>query len=220
MNEELKTNTDISFPAIPGVNTADGISNTGGTIETYRQVLSIFCKDVKARLQTLRFILFEGTMNGDRFPEKHLSSFTTQMLALKSACASIGAEEISMEAARLEEAGKIADLPFIWEKLNNFTDHLAELMENINLIFEPASVKPKPEAVEDTPMYFSLFRELAEAIKNQRLADIDRITGELSRKPLNSQAQETLELISDQILMAEFDSAVKTINDFVDKNNK
>jgi HPt (histidine-containing phosphotransfer) domain-containing protein len=206
------------IPNIPGVDTAKGIAKTGGTIAGYRQVLSMFCKDVVQRLQLLRYFLFES-MSGNRFPEKHLASFVTQVHALKSASASLGAEEMSEKAGQLEEAGHAKDLNFIWENLSGFVQSLTELVDNIHGILKlfPEESDPKPDGQEttETETIAFFFNELAAALKSQNVSNIDRVLEELSKKSLDSKTKEILEQVSDQVLMVEFDSAIRTLNELV-----
>jgi len=106
---------------IPGVDTAKGIAMIGGTLETYKQLLYMFCKDIDERLQ-----FFEKEINTDT-----LNDFVTHIHSLKSATASIGAAEISSLAAGLEAIGKAGDAAFIRESLPDFTKKLGELKKNI-----------------------------------------------------------------------------------------
>ena len=207
---------------IPGIDTAKGIAMTGGTAEGYRRVLSMFRKDTEERMQKFRFFLYENMVSGNStFPEKHLSSFITQIHALKSASATIGAAEVSAEAAGLEEAGKTGDLTFIQDSLGGFMEHLAELVENILTALEF-----KPEENEKTPSsekkarktnYISIFNKLKNALKSQNVPEIEQILNELSQKPPDSTIKKALEQISDQVLMAEFNSAIKTIDELENK---
>ena len=204
---------------IPGVDVQRGIAMTGGTEAAYLKVLSMFYKDIKVRLQLLRFILFEGSMDGNKFPEKHLASFITQVHAMKSASATIGAGELSTEAAMLEDAGNTGNLTLIMENLNGFIAHLTELAENIRTVpgLLPEGLKagePKPEK-PDLSMYRSLFDELIKALKLKNIPDIDRIMDELNKNRPNEEIKEFLDQISDQVLMAEFEIAVKTIDEFI-----
>ena len=209
------------IPNIPGVDTAKGIAKTGGTIAGYRQVLSMFCKDVVQRLQLLRYFLFES-MSGNSFPEKHLASFVTQVHALKSASASLGAEKISEEAKRLEEAGKTGDLTFIWENLGGFVGNLTELVDNIRAALEifPEESRQKPGGQEppETGLGSLLCDELISALKSQNIAAIDRILEELNKNSMDIKTKEILEQISDQVLMAEFDIAVQTVCELQNKS--
>ena len=205
------------FPAISGVDVQQGIAMTGGTTEGYRQVLSMFSKDTQERLRLLRFFLFESMTKG-KLPEKHVLSFITQVHALKTASASLGAAEIPEEAERLEEAGKAGELAFIWENLSNFIDHLGELEEKISAVLK---LLPEEKETQNIPKDnnpeadLSDFKELAEALKVQNALEIDRILSLLNKKHHDSATKEILEQISDQILMTEFNSAINTINELI-----
>jgi len=213
------------IPVISGIDTAKGIAMTGGTVSGYCRVLSMFCKDVRERLQMLRLFLFESATGGNKFPEKRLPSFITQVHSLKSACATIGAADISGQAARLKAAGQTGDMAFIQENISGFVEHLTELVKNIRVALEllPGEVSANaaaksggPDEGADISRYLSLFNKLAEALKSGIVADIDRYLDELNELTADSKTKEILETISDQILMTEFSSAIKTIEDFID----
>ena len=228
---------DISFPPIKGVDTSKGIVMTGGTAEGYRQVLSMFRKDAEERLQKLRFFLYEGLNAGKGiFPEKHLSSLATQIQALKGAAATIGAAEVSDEAARLDAAVKNKDLAFLYDNLPKFIESLAELVKNTRAAIESKpdekAAKPggggflrkifarqKPDKAiapkTDPTEYLPIFNKLKDAINSQNLSEIDIILNELSQRPLDTKTKEILEHISDEVLMTEFDSAIKTIDQLI-----
>jgi len=110
-----------SLPDIPGVDTAKGIAMTGGKLTTYLKVLSLFCKDVEERLPQLQKPPEEDT----------LPAFVTHVHSLKSASASIGAQEVSSIAAGLEAVGKAGDMAFIRESLPDFVEQLTELVKKI-----------------------------------------------------------------------------------------
>jgi len=112
------------FPNIPGVDTEKGISMTGGTETGYRKVLSAFCNDA---LKRLPFIQTAPQADG-------LQLFVTNVHALKSASASIGAEEISVLAAKLEAAGREGNTTFLEENLTEFCGLLSELVKMIYVV--------------------------------------------------------------------------------------
>jgi signal transduction histidine kinase/CheY-like chemotaxis protein len=210
---------------IPDIDTAKGIALTGGTVAAYKQVLSLFCKDAQERLPLLNKALEEDT----------LSAFVTHVHALKSASASIGAQEISVQAAELEDAGKVADTVFISEHLPAFTQRLAELIKNIQNILKPGetdggnaalqgaalqgAAASFPKAAAPLP-YSPLLKELAEALKSQNASEIDRILEELNQKPLDAGIRKMLQRISDEVLMTEFDQAVKIIQEVFDDDHR
>jgi len=109
------------LPIIPNVDTTKGVAMLRGKVDTYKKVLSMFCKDVDERLPQLQIMPDTDT----------LPAFIIQVHSLKSVSASIGAQEVSSNAAGLEAAGKAADMAFIREHLPDFTVQLAELEENI-----------------------------------------------------------------------------------------
>jgi signal transduction histidine kinase/HPt (histidine-containing phosphotransfer) domain-containing protein/FixJ family two-component response regulator len=205
------------FPIIPGVDTAKGIAMTGGTLAAYTKVLSLFCKDVEERLP-----LLQKASDDDALP-----SLITQVHSLKSASASIGAKEISSLAAGLEAVGKAGDAAFVRESLPDFVEQLAELKKNIRAALELA---PEGNGVQGLPAYTNhgtdpsayipIFRELTEALQSQNAAEIDRILEELNQKPLDAATKETLEKISDDVLVAEFDSALKIIGSLIPAQTK
>jgi signal transduction histidine kinase/CheY-like chemotaxis protein len=118
---------NCSLSTIPGVDTAKGVSLTGGTLAAYRQVLSLFCKDAEDRIP----ILQKTAESEDTLP-----AFVTHVHSLKSASASIGAQNISAQAAGLEAVGRAGDAAFIRESLPDFLNQLEELVKRISAALE------------------------------------------------------------------------------------
>jgi signal transduction histidine kinase/CheY-like chemotaxis protein len=192
--------------AIPGVDVRLGIRSTGGREEGYRQVLAIFLKDAEERLRLLR----EPPGAGG------LPALVTQVHALKSASATIGAGELSAEAARIEAAGKAGDLAALEGALPGFAENLSILAEDIRAALnlpggEGGGEAPVPGGAspEIPPELLPLFRELAEALEGGKSKNIDRILGELEGR--KSGAGELLEAVSGHVLMAEFGKALERI---------
>jgi len=199
-----ETEEENTLYFIHGVDTVKGIAMTGGTMEAYKQVLKIFCKDVEDRLPLLHTIPVTETL-----PE-----FATQFHALKSASGSLGASEISAQAAKLEAASKNADIIFIYEHLLVFVHDIIELVYDIKEALgynEPENNSDSSSSADHSP----LFEELAEALKKKNPADIDRIIAALGKEPLDSKTKTALEKISDEVLMTEFDNALKIINSLI-----
>jgi signal transduction histidine kinase/DNA-binding NarL/FixJ family response regulator/HPt (histidine-containing phosphotransfer) domain-containing protein len=198
-NKLADKDANSSLFSIPGVNVKKGITATGGTLAAYIKVLSLFCKDVKDRLR-----LLQKAPDADTLPV-----FITQVHSLKSASASIGAQEISSLAAGLEAIGKAGDTDFIRDSLPDFIQQLAELEKNIRaaLSVDKETVPAEINKAADISAYIPIFRELAEALKSQNVSGIDRIIDELSQKPLDAETRENLEQISNEVLMAEYGKA-------------
>jgi signal transduction histidine kinase/CheY-like chemotaxis protein len=194
-------------PLIPGVDTAKGIAMTGGTAAGYKKVLSVFRRDAAERLTLLRN--FAAQDNGPG--EADLPVFITQVHALKSAAASIGAETVSAEAAALEAAGRAGDGAAIREGLGAFTEHLAALTENIAAALESAPKGDRGPGPTAGPVPLPLLRELAEALGAQRAGAVDRILAELGRKALDPRTRKALDAVSDDVLVAEYGRALETL---------
>jgi signal transduction histidine kinase/CheY-like chemotaxis protein len=206
---------DSPLPAIPGVDTAKGIAMTGGTLTTYRKVLSLFCKDIEERIP-----LLQKTPDANTLP-----SFVTQVHALKSASASIGAQGLSSIAAGLEAIGKAGDAAFINESLPDFVKQLAELGKNIRAALEADTAAAQnttrlPESPEKTPDALPLLRRLAGALESQKAGDIDLILEQLSRQPPDANIKTALEQISDEVLMADYGKDGKILEGLFAQNSE
>ncbi|MCL2025862.1 MAG: transporter substrate-binding domain-containing protein, partial [Leptospirales bacterium] len=198
---------------IPGVDTAKGLVMTGGTAEGYRQVLSIFRKDAQERLPLLQTAPETDTM----------PLFITQLHALKTASASIGAKEVSGLAAELEAAGKAGNIALIREKLPDFANRLAKVAEEIRLWEISAGEPAKPENLETQEQNLSttlpFLVKLTVALGSQNVAEIDRILNELNHKSLNTKIKEALGQISDYVLLAEYDNALEIVDELIAAND-
>jgi HPt (histidine-containing phosphotransfer) domain-containing protein len=84
----------------------------------------MFCKEAEERLPHLQTIPEANT----------LPSFIIHIHSIKGVSASIGAQKISSYAAKIEAAGKAADMAFIREHLPDFTLQLTELVKNIHSV--------------------------------------------------------------------------------------
>jgi signal transduction histidine kinase/ABC-type amino acid transport substrate-binding protein/DNA-binding NarL/FixJ family response regulator/HPt (histidine-containing phosphotransfer) domain-containing protein len=194
-----------SFANIPGIDIQRGIAMTGGTMGLYRQVIGIFRKDAEERLPVLQNVPDAGS----------LPVFVTQVHALKSAAASVGAAGISAKAAALEAAGKSGDIAFIRENLPVFAGELAGLAGGIRA-WENAEEGAPPYGGGDLShgqgtAVTRLLHELRAALESEKAGDIDRILEALNAKTLDTKTKEALVKISDYVLMTEFDSAVEVV---------
>jgi signal transduction histidine kinase/CheY-like chemotaxis protein len=187
--------------ALEGLDRARGVTNTGGTEAGYRKVLVQFCKDARERLPLLKNIP----------DEPGLPVFTSQVHALKSAAATIGATAVAAEAARLEAAGTAADMAAIAEVLPVFTERLAALAEGISAAMEAERAPEGDQRTSGASELRPLLRDLAEALEIKKARDIDRVLEELNQKPLDGKTREILDAVSDEVLVAEYDKALKTI---------
>jgi signal transduction histidine kinase/CheY-like chemotaxis protein len=201
----LKRETERTELSIPGIDTAKGIAMTGGTAAGYRKVLSVFRKDAQERLTLLQ-----------QPPEKPgLPLFVTQVHALKSAAASLGAAELSKEAAALEAAGNAGDMAAIAEGLPRFYKQLSELIEAIDgAMKNEQGIVNKEENVN-----YSLFSAhcslLKAALEAMDMKKIDRLLEEIEKMPLDGETREAINAVSEKVLIGEYGQAREIISGLI-----
>jgi CheY-like chemotaxis protein len=208
VDSENGTKAVGSLLYIEGLDINRGINMTGGSEQGYREVLFLYYKDVLKRLDLLQDVPARET----------LDNFITQVHALKSASASIGAAEIAETAALLEEAGKKGDIRTIKKELANFRNTLSSLIEGIQEALEntlsPAAAEKETgtQAEQDSPAAGApadpaMLLRLREALKAENIREIDTIMAELGALVLDEKTRETVSLIADHILVSEFKEA-------------
>jgi signal transduction histidine kinase/CheY-like chemotaxis protein len=214
---------------IPGVDVKRGITLTGGTEARYLKVLAQFHKDAVKRLDWFKDTPGENSQDGDAksssekqlpegvSPTGNLSDFTIQAHALKSAAGTIGAAELSKEAAVLEAAGKAGDLQTIRETLPLFHEHLSRLIEEVKKILEKKSEEKEasPTSFPDPQAQLSLQTSLStlkEALKARNMKEIDRLFEEIEQLPLDAETRKQINAVSDNVLMGEYQKAAGGID--------
>jgi CheY-like chemotaxis protein len=192
--------------AVKGLDVKKGLTMTGGTEEGYRKVLGSFCRDVRERLSSL-----------ESAPEKEgLSGFTVGVHALKSALATIGAEEISRRAAALEDAGVKGDMDTIRNDLPAFREDLAALAAAIrSALGEDGGSLEKTQLPSGDSDLAGLFTQLREALVKGDIAAVDGLIADLENRSLAGGLKDTLNAISDDVLMADYKAAMDRIDRLV-----
>jgi CheY-like chemotaxis protein len=213
---------------IPGVDVKQGINMTGGTEAGYRKVLAQFRKDAAKRLDWFGDYFSEKSReDSDAFstgkfsegePDPYTAAFATQAHAIKSAAGTIGAAEVSKEAAALEAAGKAGDVTAIRERLPKFHKHLVLLIEGIEKVLDEKTEDAAPRdgiAQPDPSLSSGLWTSLSvlrSALEAKDMKEIDRILEETEKYPLDAEIREQINAISDRVLMGEYQMAIETIN--------
>jgi signal transduction histidine kinase/CheY-like chemotaxis protein len=198
---ESDDSTDAESPALPtieGVDTAAGLARIGGSHSSYLELLAMFRRDATSASE-----LLSQTQD-----ESSLRAFTTLVHALKSALANIGADGLSQAAARLEKAGREADLPAIRAELDPFRAELAALTARLG---EVATSFPEEKKMAK-PEIGAVLAYLQQALEAK---DIDAIYVEQKRLqalPLTEEARGAVSEIVDLILTMEFQKATDAVN--------
>ena len=133
---------DSAHFEIEGLDIENGIINAGGSSEDYKEILEIYAADNERRQVELE----------NYFRNGNIKAFTTCVHAIKSASANVGAEEISINALKLEEAGKINDIETIDANLWTFLELLRVLLTDIREFLDSIQKKaviPEKDADSD-----------------------------------------------------------------------
>jgi CheY-like chemotaxis protein len=194
------------LPEIDGVDTLAGLAQAGGARSRYLNLLEMFCRDARARLP--RFAIM---------PEvEERKDFTTQVHALKSALASIGADDLAADAARLEEAGRAGDMSAKHNELDAFHHALKALLERT----EAALARTRPQAEGDSGgrqagREHELWAQLKDALAKEDLDAIDTAMEDLKALPLTPDTRDALSGIAECVLTADFTKAAGELETFL-----
>jgi HPt (histidine-containing phosphotransfer) domain-containing protein len=140
--------------------------------------------------------------------DSYRNLFAAQVHALKSAAGTIGAAEVSAEAAALEAAGKAGDLKTIRETLPGFHKNLAELVRGIGKALEEGHEEKEPGPREEGKIADTL-SALRTALETKNMKETDRLLAELEA---DGETAERITDISDTVLMGEYQKAIDLIN--------
>jgi signal transduction histidine kinase/CheY-like chemotaxis protein/HPt (histidine-containing phosphotransfer) domain-containing protein len=197
------------FPAIDGLDTARGLANTGGTEDGYRHVLSSFVQDTEDRLGQI-----SGLPRADG-----LTVFTVHVHALKGAAGSIGAAELSADAARLEAAGRSGDMETIRKLLPPFCERLSVLAGKIRETLEKGGGQGadglREGEMRDDPALGEKAGPLREALESINMTEIDRLITEMEKLAGNPQTRRIIARLSHHVLVGEYDEAVETLGELL-----
>jgi CheY-like chemotaxis protein/HPt (histidine-containing phosphotransfer) domain-containing protein len=189
---------------IPGTDTQKGIAMTGGTEAGYRKVLAQFRKDTIERLP-----VFASP------PEENaLAVFTAQAHAIKSAAGTIGAAEVSAEAADMEAAGKAGNMAAIRKGLPGFREHLALLAAELGNILETGREEKAAclqSAGMDWDAVLSSLTDLRAALEEKNMRRIDILLEDMERLPMDEKNRDAINAVSDKILIGEYREAIESI---------
>jgi len=190
--------------AIEDVDTARGISLSGGSSKGYLETLAIFRKDGLKKMDELSACLESG----------NLSLYTTYVHALKSACANIGAAKLSEEAKILEAAGIRQDMDFITENNGDFIDDLKKLLANIGEAIAVNTEKPNDEAF-DVEALKNLLTKLKSALESFDMPAIDEASSELQDFTKFADVGEALNDVLQDTLVGKYKQAATKIDDLL-----
>jgi HPt (histidine-containing phosphotransfer) domain-containing protein len=181
---------------------------SGGTFRNYIKTLEIFQKNVIDRIREIRKCL-----ETDKLP-----LYIIHVHALKSASASVGAEQISEAAKELEQAGRQGNINYIYTHNATFLMDLEMLYHNVNEVLEKEKAKDRDKTIN----YNLLIHELTELKDALNTLDSDVINK--ASQILNdfSQAGEfgdAVKTVMQNKLIGDYDAAIAAIDTLLQKLN-
>jgi CheY-like chemotaxis protein len=186
---------------ILGVDAAKGINMTGGAEAGYRRVLNSYYHDAEERLALLEH-------------ELNISDLTTHVHALKSASGTIGAADLSVEAAALEKAGKVGDAAFIKDKLPLFREHLRTIIEDIKNALDAEKESGGTAATGIEPELKTSLLQLRDALTVKNMKEIDSLIARMTER--YTSMADTFNGFSDQVLVGEYNAVIEAIDRLIE----
>ena len=194
--------TEQAYCEISGLDTRKGIRNSGGNLENYIEILSIYAADSKSRLAEMAKCHKEGDVK----------ALTICIHALKSATANIGADELSGQATELETAGKTGDSGYIDANLQRFTNALALLLENIQRYLDTTQTKKiMPDKAMNLGVLKSGLDEITEHMARLDLESVENSVKQLQSYKWNETIVAQISTIKNSIAIFDYDAVEEAV---------
>jgi HPt (histidine-containing phosphotransfer) domain-containing protein len=187
------------FPEIAGVNSRQGLQNTGGSPADYINILSVFCRDAVQRAGEIR----EAAEAGD------LARYTILVHAMKSASRSLGAAELGAAAEQLEDAGNNRNLTVIADKTGGFLEQLRITTEAITAVLDRYS---EAESTGGTDLSALELNALKEALIAFDIEAVNLFIKNCTNTSMNARTREFMREIEQYILLFEYEKAIERID--------
>jgi hypothetical protein len=149
--------------------------------------------------------------------EGNIADFTIRVHALKSASANVGAIALSNEAALLEESGKVRDLRAILDSVGGFRERLIVLVSRIREAVSLVNVTDKNEEETGGMPAVSDLLKLKGAISSRNIGESDSLLDELSSMPLSDRFSDALSLVSNHLLLSDFEEAEGIVDNLLEE---
>ncbi len=203
--EELNSKDETQDWKISGVNTKQGLALIGGSKENYLQILSIYHDDGNKKCSSLL----------RHFTNKDISAFKTEIHALKSASATIGAIRISTMAAKLEAAAQNGDIQYVDGNIDEFLTSFREVLDSIRPVVENNSEflnkRIMSDNIGDIKFLHDNLQELHDAVDLASITKIESILKKLREYSWQDEVDKELCAINENLAMFEYDDALECV---------
>lgn len=196
------------------IDTVKGIENVGGDEDVYYIVLSTY--------------YHEGLEKWKAVPEEFLADdiplFTTNVHALKSSSASIGAYVISEKFKKLEFAGKENNRTYIEANLDECLENFRVLLERVKDMLVERGVYEEPgqdmsavEGLEETAVDKELITDLQQSLNSVNLKRCEEILESLGGQNFGSEINSMIKKMKDAYEMFDYHTVKDLTAELLDK---
>jgi len=195
-------NWQVLEKGIPGVNIEKGISRFYNNKTTYIEILRSFPKS----MLSLHAVAQKADKN-------NLPEYTTAVHGIKGSCASVGAEEVSAMAGKLEKAALAGDYEYIAANNDTLIKALEILVSDISFMIERFDadnrkpVKQKPDTVT--------LNELRIACDNFDMHGVDMAFEELESYEYETDG-ELVAFLRENAEIMRFDEIIKKLAEYIE----
>ncbi len=206
-NDRSKPKSEGSEWDISGVNTAQGIASVGGNRENYLQILSVYYADGNQKCSSLL----------RHFNEKNIAAFRTEVHALKSTSATIGANELSAMSAKLEAAAQNQDIHFIDGNLDRFLASFRKVLDAIRPVVSSHTQPAKNETLSheaiagDLGYLCDMLDVLYNAAELVNISQLEDILGKLQSFSWPDEISKELSEIQNNTAMFDYDGVLECV---------
>jgi CheY-like chemotaxis protein len=187
---------------IKGVDTRAGLKITGGNSEHYQYLLEIFYLDSIDKKNHIQNAL----------KQKNLHLLIIHVHAMKSACANIGAFELSEKAQRLEMASHEKNMGYLADNIDSFLQDLSDTAEAIAAALPRVPVSFDADAGQDGQELRGLLVHLKDALVDINIEATDLLLESLRSGQWTLGAKRNLVDFDKFILLFEYEEAIKNIS--------
>ncbi|MGL4791084.1 MAG: ATP-binding protein [Anaerotignaceae bacterium] len=205
--ERKKQEVETLGVEVSGVNIQQGILSVGGSKYDYLQILASYYVDANNKRATLL----------QHFANKDILAFRTEVHALKSTSATIGATELAGMARDLEMAAIDSDIEFIDSKINKFLNVLQNVIDAIEplvgSIVDEAQSQKSLEGLKEGTMDIlqSELEKLHDAAEFADLGAIEDILDNLNDFSWQDKISEQIANIKKHLAMFDYDGIIECI---------
>jgi len=187
---------------IDGVDVKKGMTFSGaGGYANYLVILETFHVEVKEKLEMLNKCI----------EERNLSLYTVYVHALKSACASIGANEVSKLAEALEIMSKNGETGVILCSHEDFIEKVTTLLDNIQKALKDKPVSQKIDNFNNEEIIEKL-ESLRVALEEYNIIMVDQLSDDLQLYTSHPTLGSSISEILHKAFITSYDEAMQQID--------